>query len=80
MLAWSVERIGDGIEFSTLEQAISAARKGAGLVVADLDMIGEERVAVEHVRAFAAWLREQVAGTGEDARTGRSWDWMAARR
>jgi LysR family glycine cleavage system transcriptional activator len=32
----------DGIEFSTLEQAIHAARKGAGLAVVDLNMIAEE--------------------------------------
>lgn len=82
------KRLGDGIEFSTLEQAIHAARKGAGLAVVDLNMIEEEigegslvplspvqvvgpfgywfdvapdSAAAEHVRAFAAWLREQVA-------------------
>jgi LysR family transcriptional regulator, glycine cleavage system transcriptional activator len=32
----------DGIEFSTLEQAIHAARKGAGLAVVDSNMITEE--------------------------------------
>jgi len=84
----SVDRIGDGIEFSTLEQAIHAARKGVGLAVVDLNMIEEEigegnlarlspvqasgpfgywldvvpdSGAVEPVRAFAAWLREQAA-------------------
>lgn len=82
-------RVGDGIEFSTLEQAIHAARKGAGLAVVDLNMIEEEmgdgtlmrlspvhvtgpfgywldvapnNAATEHVRVFATWLREQVAG------------------
>lgn len=86
-----VARIGDGIEFSTLEQAIRAARKGAGLAVVDLNMIEEEiaegslvrlspvqpigpfgywldvepeSVAVEHVLAFAAWVREQVGRKG----------------
>jgi chorismate mutase len=81
-------RVGDGIEFSTLEQAIHAARKGVGLAIVDLNMIEEEigdgtlvrlsseqvvgpfgywldvasnHVATEHVRVFAAWLREQVA-------------------
>ncbi|KWI52216.1 LysR family transcriptional regulator [Burkholderia pseudomultivorans] len=84
-------RIGDGIEFSTLEQAIRAARKGAGLAVVDLNMIEEEiaegslvrlspvqpigpfgywldvepeSVALEHVTAFAAWLRGQAARKG----------------
>ncbi|NML31850.1 LysR family transcriptional regulator [Paraburkholderia antibiotica] len=33
---------GDGIEFSTLEQAIHAARKGAGLAIVDSNMITEE--------------------------------------
>ncbi|MGU7771962.1 LysR family transcriptional regulator [Burkholderia sp. MR1-5-21] len=87
----SIDSIGDGIEFSTLEQAIHAARKGAGLAVVDLNMIEEELgegslvrlspvqaigpfgywldvapvgVAVEHVRAFAEWLREQAARKG----------------
>ncbi|CAJ0822518.1 MULTISPECIES: LysR substrate-binding domain-containing protein [Ralstonia] len=82
------KRMGDGIEFSTLEQAIHAARKGAGLAIVDVNMIEEEigegslvqlspeqvvgpfgywldvapeNVAAEHVRAFTAWLREQVA-------------------
>ncbi len=32
----------DGIEFSTLEQAIHAARKGAGLAIVDRNMITEE--------------------------------------
>ena len=32
----------NGIEFSTLEQAIHAARKGVGLAVVDLNMIAEE--------------------------------------
>ncbi|KHK54834.1 LysR family transcriptional regulator [Ralstonia sp. A12] len=36
------KRVGDGIEFSTLEQAIHAARKGAGLAIVDLNMIEEE--------------------------------------
>ena len=36
------QRLGDGIEFSTLEQAIHAARKGVGLAVVDLNMIEEE--------------------------------------
>lgn len=35
-------RMDDGIEFSTLEQAIHAARKGVGLAVVDLNMIEEE--------------------------------------
>mgnify|MGYP003347600948 CR=1 FL=1 len=35
-------RVSDGIEFSTLEQAIHAARKGAGLAIVDLNMIEEE--------------------------------------
>lgn len=36
------QRATDGIEFSTLEQAIHAARKGVGLAVVDLNMIEEE--------------------------------------
>lgn len=83
-----IQRLDDGIEFSTLEQAIHAARKGVGLAVVDLNMIEEEigdgslvqlspvqvvgpfgywldlasnTAAAEHVRVFAAWLREQVA-------------------
>jgi DNA-binding transcriptional LysR family regulator len=77
----------DGIEFSNLEQAIHAARKGAGLAVVDLNMIAEEladgslvrisdievtgpygywldiatnHAALEHVQAFANWMREEV--------------------
>ncbi|WP_109476628.1 LysR family transcriptional regulator [Paraburkholderia sp. C35] len=79
----------NGIEFSTLEQAIRAARKGAGLAIVDRNMIVEElaegslapmsdievsgpygywldiaprHAALEHVQAFASWLREQVLG------------------
>jgi LysR family transcriptional regulator, glycine cleavage system transcriptional activator len=77
----------NGIEFSTLEQAIRAARKGAGLAVVDRNMIVEEladgsltrfsdveaagpygywldvaqrHAALEHVQAFARWMREEV--------------------
>ncbi|MFM0361420.1 LysR substrate-binding domain-containing protein [Paraburkholderia sediminicola] len=77
----------NGIEFSTLEQAIRAARKGAGLAVVDRNMIVEEladgslarfsdvevagpygywldvaqrHTALEHVQAFASWMREEV--------------------
>ncbi|MFL9911678.1 LysR family transcriptional regulator [Paraburkholderia sp. RL17-337-BIB-A] len=77
----------NGIEFSTLEQAIRAARKGAGLAVVDRNMIAEEladgslaqfsdvevtgpfgywldvaqrHAALEHVQAFARWMREEV--------------------
>ena len=77
----------NGIEFSTLEQAIRAARKGAGLAVVDRNMIVEEladgslaqfsdievtgpfgywldvaqrHAALEHVQAFASWMREEV--------------------
>jgi LysR family transcriptional regulator, glycine cleavage system transcriptional activator len=77
----------NGIEFSTLEQAIRAARKGAGLAVVDRNMIVEEladgslaqfsdvevsgpfgywldvaqhHAALEHVQAFAGWMREEV--------------------
>lgn len=77
----------DGIEFSNLEQAIHAARKGVGLAVVDRNMIVEElaegslarmsdvevsgpygywldiaarHAALEHVQAFAAWLREEA--------------------
>jgi LysR family transcriptional regulator, glycine cleavage system transcriptional activator len=77
----------NGIEFSTLEQAIRAARKGAGLAVVDRNMIVEElsdgslvrmsevevvgpygywldiatrHATLEHVQAFAAWLREEA--------------------
>ncbi|MEA3086425.1 MAG: LysR family transcriptional regulator, glycine cleavage system transcriptional activator [Paraburkholderia sp.] len=77
----------NGIEFSTLEQAIRAARKGAGLAVVDRNMIVEEladgsltrfsdveaagpygywldvaqrHAALEHVQAFADWMREEV--------------------
>jgi len=79
----------NGIEFSTLEQAIHAARKGAGLAIVDRNMIVEElgenslapmseievsgpygywldiaprHAPLEHVQAFASWLREQVLG------------------
>ncbi|CAE6738243.1 HTH-type transcriptional activator AmpR [Paraburkholderia domus] len=77
----------NGIEFSTLEQAIHAARKGAGLAVVDRNMIVDEladgslarfsdvevtgpfgywldvaqrHAALEHVQAFAGWMREEV--------------------
>lgn len=77
----------NGIEFSTLEQAIRAASKGAGLAIVDRNMIVEEladgtlaqfsdvevigpygywldiarrHVALEHVRALAGWMREEV--------------------
>jgi DNA-binding transcriptional LysR family regulator len=80
----------NGIEFSTLEQAIRAARKGAGLAVVDRNMIAEEladgslaqfsnvevtgpfgywldvaqrHAALEHVQAFAGWMREEVLKT-----------------
>ena len=57
-------RIGDGIEFSTLEQAIRAARKGAGTAVVDLNMIEEEigegglvRLSpVQPIGPFGYWL------------------------
>ncbi|MBU9198057.1 LysR family transcriptional regulator [Burkholderia gladioli] len=59
-----VARIGDGIEFSTLEQAIHAARKGAGLAVVDLGMIEEEIAEgslvplspVEAIGPYGYWL------------------------
>jgi LysR family transcriptional regulator, glycine cleavage system transcriptional activator len=54
----------NGIEFSTLEQAIRAARKGAGLAVVDQNMIVEELADgslarfsdVEVVGPFGYWL------------------------
>jgi DNA-binding transcriptional LysR family regulator len=54
----------NGIEFSTLEQAIRAARKGAGLATVDRNMIGEElangslaRISeVEVIGPFGYWL------------------------
>jgi LysR family transcriptional regulator, glycine cleavage system transcriptional activator len=76
----------NGIEFSTLEQAIRAASKGAGLAVVDRNMIVDElaagtlaqfseievigpfgywidipqrHVGLEHVQAFAGWMREE---------------------
>ncbi|AXL50633.1 LysR family transcriptional regulator [Paraburkholderia caffeinilytica] len=81
----------NGIELSTLEQAIHAARKGVGLAVVDRNMIVEELVdrslaqfsdvevngpfgywldvaqrhaALEHVQAFAGWMREEVLKLG----------------
>ncbi|MFM0210092.1 LysR substrate-binding domain-containing protein [Paraburkholderia sediminicola] len=81
----------NGIEFSTLEQAIRAARKGAGLAIVDRNMIVEEladgslaqfsdievtgpfgywldvaqrHAALEHVQAFAGWMREEVLTMG----------------
>lgn len=81
----------NGIEFSTLEQAIHAARKGVGLAVVDRNMIVEEladcslaqfsdvevngpfgywldvaqrHAALEHVQAFAGWMREEVLKLG----------------
>ena len=77
----------NGIEFSNLEQAIHAARKGVGLAVVDRNMITEEladgslvrisdvevegpygywldiganHATLEHVQAFASWMREEV--------------------
>jgi len=77
----------NGIEFSNLEQAIHAARKGVGLAVVDRNMIAEEladgslvrisdvevmgpygywldiganHATLEHVQAFASWMREEV--------------------
>nr|WKF59879.1 HTH-type transcriptional activator AmpR [Paraburkholderia busanensis] len=76
----------NGIEFSTLEQAIRAARKGAGLAIVDRNMIVDEladgslaqfsevevagpfgywldiaqrHAGLEHVQAFAGWMREE---------------------
>ncbi len=54
----------DGIEFSTLEQAIHAARKGVGLAVVDLNMIEEELASgtlvplspVQVIGPFGYWL------------------------
>jgi DNA-binding transcriptional LysR family regulator len=84
----------NGIEFSNLEQAIHAARKGVGLAVVDLNMIADElaegslarmsgvevigpfgywidivarHAALEHVQAFAAWMRQEalkISGDG----------------
>jgi DNA-binding transcriptional LysR family regulator len=81
----------NGTEFSTLEQAIRAARKGAGLAIVDRNMIVEEladgslaqfaevevtgpfgywldvaqrHAALEHVQAFAGWMREEVLKMG----------------
>jgi LysR family glycine cleavage system transcriptional activator len=81
----------NGIEFSNLEQAIHAARKGAGLAIVDRNMIVEELAdgslaqiseievsgpfgywldvaqrheALEHVQAFAGWMREEVLKMG----------------
>ena len=81
----------NGIEFSNLEQAIHAARKGVGLAIVDRNMIVEELAdgslaqisgievsgpfgywldiahrheALEHVQAFAGWLREEVLKMG----------------
>ncbi|MGF6775002.1 LysR family transcriptional regulator [Paraburkholderia sp. GAS334] len=77
----------NGIEFSNLQQAINAARKGVGLAIVDRNMIVDEladgslvtlsavevngpfgywldieqrHAALEHVQAFASWLREEV--------------------
>ncbi|MFM0009032.1 LysR family transcriptional regulator [Paraburkholderia sediminicola] len=81
----------NGTEFSTLEQAIRAARKGGGLAIVDRNMIVEEladgslaqfsdievagpfgywldmaqrHAALEHVQAFASWMREEVLKMG----------------
>jgi DNA-binding transcriptional LysR family regulator len=81
----------DGIEFSNLQQAINAARKGVGLAIVDRNMIVDEladgslvrmseievsgpfgywldvvqrHAALEHVQAFAGWLREEVLKMG----------------
>lgn len=81
----------NGIEFSTLEQAIRAAGKGAGLAIVDRNMIVEEladgalaqfsdvevtgpygywldvaprHAALEHVPAFASWMRDEVLKVG----------------
>ena len=81
----------NGIELSTLEQAIRAARKGAGLAIVDRNMIGEELAdgslaqisevevigpfgywldiaprhgALEHVQAFAEWMRGETDWSG----------------
>ncbi|WP_176060985.1 LysR family transcriptional regulator [Paraburkholderia sp. BCC1876] len=81
----------NGIEFSTLEQAIRAARKGAGLAIVDRNMIVEEladgslaqfsdievagpfgywldvaqrHAELEHVQAFAGWMREEGLKVG----------------
>ncbi|WP_246792960.1 LysR substrate-binding domain-containing protein [Burkholderia perseverans] len=70
----AVQRIGDGIEFSTLEQAIHAARKGAGLAVVDLNMIEEEIAegslvplsAVEAAGPFGYWLDVAPERLGDD--------------
>ncbi|WP_414448983.1 LysR substrate-binding domain-containing protein [Burkholderia sp. 22PA0099] len=67
-------RIGDGIEFSTLEQAIHAARKGAGLAVVDLGMIEEELAEgslvplspVEAIGPFGYWLDIAPARLGDE--------------
>ncbi|HXZ10572.1 MAG TPA: LysR family transcriptional regulator [Paraburkholderia sp.] len=81
----------DGIEFSNLQQAINAARKGVGLAIVDRNMIVDELAdgslvrisevevsgpfgywldvvqrheSLEHVQAFAGWLREEVLKMG----------------
>ncbi|SAL50861.1 LysR family transcriptional regulator [Caballeronia humi] len=54
----------DGIEFSSLEQAIHAARRGVGLAVVDLNMIADELAdgvlvkmsEVEVIGPYAYWL------------------------
>jgi DNA-binding transcriptional LysR family regulator len=85
----------DGIEFSSLEQAIQAAKRDVGLAVVDLNMIADELERGElvtlsdvevvgpygywldiprqheasiHVKAFAAWLREEAAREAYAAR------------
>lgn len=67
-------RLNDGIEFSTLEQAIHAARKGVGLAVVDLNMIEEEigdgslvqLSPVQVVGPFGYWLDVAAARTAAE--------------
>ncbi|WP_439893901.1 LysR family transcriptional regulator (plasmid) [Ralstonia sp. 25C] len=72
----------DDIEFSTLEQAIHAARKGVGLAVVDLNMIEEEIAAgslvqlspVRVVGPFGYWLDiTPTSATAEHVRVFGTW-------
>jgi LysR family glycine cleavage system transcriptional activator len=62
----------EGIEFSNLEQAIQAARRGIGLAVVDVNMISDELASgalvrisgVEVIGPYGYWLDVPASGNG----------------
>ena len=72
----------EGIEFSNLEQAIHAARRGVGLAVVDMNMISDELASgalmrmsgVEVVGPYGYWLDVPASCAGlEDVESFAAW-------